>query len=333
VALALLLLNANRRVSRDELGAALWGESPPPTASNAIQVVISRLRKLVEGSAELHTERGGYLLGIDPGQLDLARFERLLEEGRAALAEGRAEVASARLREALGHWRGPALADLGYEAFAQSHIARLEELRLAAIEERIEADVALGHTPLVAELTTLVREHPLRERLRAQLMLALYRSGRQADALAAYQQTRRTLVDELGVEPGAELRELNRRILNQDAALAAPEARAQRMPSVPVPATSFLGREAELAELSRLLVDTGARLVTLRGPGGSGKSRLALEAARLLASAFADGVVFVPLAPLHDPAYVLRSPTVSRRRFAGCSASSCGVPQRSKAWA
>jgi predicted ATPase/DNA-binding SARP family transcriptional activator len=306
VALALLLLNANRRVSSDELGTALWGESPPPTASNAIQVVISRLRKLVERGAALRTERGGYLLGIDPGQLDLDRFERLLEEGREALAEGRAEVASARLREALCLWRGPALADLGYEPFAQSHIARLEELGLAAIEERIEADLALGrHTPLVAELTTLVREHPLRERLRAQLMLALYRSGRQADALAAYQEARRTLVDELGVEPDAELRKLNRRILNQDAALSAPEARARRMPNVPVPATSFVGRERELAELSDLLVGSGVRLVTLRGPGGSGKSRLALEAARVLVSAFADGVVFVPLASLHDPAYVL----------------------------
>jgi predicted ATPase/DNA-binding SARP family transcriptional activator len=306
VALALLVLNANHRVSRDGLGAALWGESPPPTAANAIQVVISRLRRLVEGSAELDTERGGYRLRIAPGQLDLDRFERLLEEGRAALADARPEVASARLREALALWRGPALADLGYEPFAQNEIARLEELHRGATEERIEADLALGrHTRLVAELTSLVREHPLRERLRAQLMLALYRSGRQADALAAFQEARRTLVDELGVEPGAELRELNRRILNQDAGLAAPKARRRETPPLPVPATSFVGRERELAQLSDLLVHSGVRLVTLRGPGGCGKSRLALEAARSIGSAFADGVVFVPLASLRDPAYVL----------------------------
>jgi predicted ATPase/DNA-binding SARP family transcriptional activator len=483
VVLALLLLNANRRVSSDEIVAALWGDSPPATASTAVQVVISRLRKLLGEGAELHTDRGGYLLRIDPAQLDRERVDCLVEEGRTALEEGRPEVASARLREALELWRGPVVADLRYESFAQNHIARLEELRLVALEERIEAEFALGHhAALVAELTTLVREHPLRERLRGQLMLALYRAGRQADALAVYQEARTTLVEELGLEPSADLQDLNRRILHQDPALALaarslprgtvtllatdiegstrllrrlgddysnvlgqtrqllreafsgghevdakgdsvlvafesageaveaaatatlaltratwpdgiqvrvrvgihtgeptvahgdyvgldvhrvsricdaahggqvllsretrellgelpdglslrdlgphelrdlaeperlfqlvmlgvqdefPPLRALHASNVPTAATSFVGRERELMELRDLLLDPEVRLVTLRGPGGSGKSRLALEAARILRSSFADGVAFVPLAPVHDPGYVL----------------------------
>jgi DNA-binding SARP family transcriptional activator len=483
VVLALLLLTANRRVSSDELSAALWSESPPATASTAVQVVISRLRKLLGRGAQIDTDRGGYILRIDPAQLDLEWAERLVEEGRTALEEGHPEVASTRLREALELWRGPVLADLSYESFAQNHITRLEELRLVALEERIEAELALGqHAALVAELTTLVHDHPLRERLGGQLMLALYRSGRQADALAVYQEGRSTLVEELGLEPGAGLQELNRRILNQDPALVLetrplprgtvtllatdmegstrlprrlgmrysdvlaetrrmlreafsegrevhamgdsvlvafesaseaveaaaaatralaartwpdgaevrvrigihtgeptiahndyigldvhrvaricdaahggqvlvsretrqligdlaegpslrdlgphelrdlseperlfqlvipgvrqefPPPRALHASNVPTAATSFIGRERELTELCDLLLDPEVRLVTLRGPGGSGKSRLALEAARVLRSSFADGVAFVPLSPLHDPDYVL----------------------------
>src|SRR5215218_7153273 len=206
--LALLLLRAGEVVSTDRLIDALWEEDPPASALNSVHVYVSQLRKAL-GNSRLTTRGHGYLLALEPEQLDLGRFERLLAEGRQLLAEGEPERAAEALRAALALWRGPALSDFESEPFARGEIARLEELHLDALEERIEADLALGrHAELVSELEGLVREHPLRERLRAQLMLALYRSGRQAEALAAYQDARRTLVDELGVEPGRTLREL-----------------------------------------------------------------------------------------------------------------------------
>src|ERR671936_2413633 len=304
--LAILLLEANHAVTADRLIDTLWGDHPPDTAKNTLQVYVSQLRKLLPEGA-LETVPSGYRLAVAPDALDLARFEELGQQGRAALGIGDAATAAQALGAALELWRGPALADLALEEFAQADAARLEELRLAVLEDRIEADLALGrHGPLVAELERLIAENPFRERLRAQLMLALYRSGRQAEALAVYQRTRRTLVDELGIEPGETLQQLERAILEHDPALDPPAAR--RPPQrVPVPPTPLLGRERELAALADLFRRDDVRLVTLSGPGGIGKTRLALELARRLAPEFRDGSAAVPLATIHDPALVART--------------------------
>ena len=214
--LAVLLLHANEVVSIDRLLDALWGEQPPTAGSHALRVRVSQLRKALGQQDLIVTRAPGYVLRVEPDGLDLHRFERLVEE--AAGAEP--AFAAAKLREALSLWRGGPLADFTYAPFAQSAIGRLEELRVVALEKRIEADLELGrHLELAGELGQLVREHPLRERLRAQLMLALYRSGRQAEALEAYQDARRALVDELGIDPSPVLQELERSILRQDPAL------------------------------------------------------------------------------------------------------------------
>ena len=244
--LAVLLLHVNETVSVDSLIDALWGESAPNGAVQSVRVHISRLRKVLEnGRAEgdppsvLVTTAGGYELRVGDGNLDLSRFEGLFAEGQRALAEERPERAAELLSEALALWRGPALADLAFEPFAQAEAARLDELRVAALEDRIEADLALGrHAAVASELEPLIAAHPLRERLRRLQMLALYRSGRQAEALEAYRSARRTLVDEIGVEPGTELRELHEAILRQDPALEAPVAAAEP------PATPPRGRGA-----------------------------------------------------------------------------------------
>jgi DNA-binding SARP family transcriptional activator len=210
--LALLLLDANRVVSTDRIVDALWGEQPPRTAATSLQNFVSQLRKLL-GADVVVTKPPGYQLRIAPEQLDLERFTRLVEESRAEPPDERA----AKLRRALALWRGRPLADLGFEAFAQQEIGRLEELRLAALEDRVEADLQAGrHKDLVGELEAFADEHPLRERLRSQLMLALYRSGRQAEALQIYHDTRRVLVDELGIEPSPTLQQLHGAILRQD---------------------------------------------------------------------------------------------------------------------
>jgi DNA-binding SARP family transcriptional activator len=224
--LALLLLNANELVAADRLVEELWGEEAGRAPQNALQVAVSRLRDALGWAAErLVTQEPGYVLRIGADELDVERFEALVAEGRRQAAGGDASGAAATFRGALGLWRGGALADFVYEPFAQLDIARLEELRVSALEERVDADLAVGRSSeLVGELQTAVAEHPLRERLCAQLMLALYRCGRQAEALAAYRQSRETLVEQLGVEPGAELRELESRILRQDASLEVPRA-------------------------------------------------------------------------------------------------------------
>ena len=217
--LALLLIEAPRPVSTDRLVDALWGEEPPRTASTSLQNFISQLRKTL-GSDVLVTKPPGYALVIRPEQVDLERFRRSVAEARAV--PDPAERAT-KLAAALRLWRGPPLADVEFEAFAQPEIAHLEEERLAALEERIDADLEAGrHREVVGEVEGLVERHPVRERLRAHLMLALYRSGRQAEALNVYQDARRTLVDQLGIEPGRDLQELQAAILRQEAGLRAP---------------------------------------------------------------------------------------------------------------
>jgi len=241
--LALLLLSANEVVPDDRLLEDLWPEEPPKSGRAALRVRVSQLRKTLEGGGRegrsiLLARSPGYVLHAEPGSIDARSFERLFAEGRTALGDD-PETAAAALRDALALWRGPALADFAYESFAQAEIARLEELRQAAVEARIDADLALGrHGELVGELEALVATEPLRERLRGQLMLALYRSGRQADALAAYREGREHLVEELGIEPGRALQELESAILRHDPALeaVAPPSRAADHAARPVAA-------------------------------------------------------------------------------------------------
>jgi DNA-binding SARP family transcriptional activator/ABC-type branched-subunit amino acid transport system substrate-binding protein/streptogramin lyase len=221
--LAVLLVHPNEAISNDRLIDALWGEAPPPTAARSLHNLISSLRKGL-GDGQLVTRGHGYLLQVAEGELDAQRFEALSDQGRAALAAGDPARAADLLREALALWRGPALADLAYEPAVSDEGARLEDWRLATLEDRFEADLALGrHAELVPELEAAVARNPLRERLTGQLMLALYRSGRQADALQAYGDARRRLVEELGIEPGPALRQLERAVLDQDPALGSPD--------------------------------------------------------------------------------------------------------------
>ena len=217
--LALLLLRANEVVSTDELIDRLWGERPPATAAKVVQVQVWRLRKAI-GTEALETRSPGYVLRVGPDELDLARFERLVEEARAAEPGSAAE----KLREALTLWRGAPLAELAEDASAAAEVARLEELRVVALEECIEAELAVGrHGELVLDLEALAAAHPYRERVRGQLMLALYRSGRQAQALECYQELRRLLDDELGLEPGEPLKQLQKAVLAHDPSLDGPE--------------------------------------------------------------------------------------------------------------
>jgi YVTN family beta-propeller protein len=261
--LAILLLHRGEVVSSDRLVDQLWGERPPATAAKTLQGYVSHLRKAL-GDEFLLTRGGGYLFAAAPEQVDAERFEAIAADARQALAAGDASGARKLLDEALGLWRGEPLADLGYEPFAQREIARLQEARLAAVEDRIDADLALGHhRDLVAELEGLVALHPNRDRLRGELMLALYRSGRQTDALEVYRRRRLALDDELGLEPGPELRALEQRILGHDPTLGTPA-----MPS-PAP------RPTERARTAR----------------GRGRALIAAGGALLLAAAIATGIV------------------------------------------
>jgi DNA-binding SARP family transcriptional activator len=278
--LALLLVHANEVVSRDRLIEELWADEAPSTVESALHVYLSRLRRLLKSGGAgglLVREGSGYRLRIEPEQLDANRFERLVGEGNEALAVGQIRLAADRFGEALALWRGPALADLQSDRFAITAGARLEEERVSALEQRFEADLALGrHRQLIGELETLVAEHPYRERLRAQLMLALYRSGRQAEALDVYQQARRTLADELGLEPGHQLREVERAILRQDPELDL----AITVAALETTPRAFVGRGAELAELAAALQDAVSgrgHLCLLGGGPGIGKTRLAEE--------------------------------------------------------
>ena len=227
--LAILLLHANEGVSSDRLVEDLWSGGPPASAAGSLQAQVSRLRRALGDGQRIVTSGGGYLLRVAPGELDRELFARLVEEGGAAVSTEDWELASGKLREALGLWRGPPLSDFQYDSFAQGEIARLAELHVGALEQRIEAELALGReATVIGDLERLVREHPYRERLRGQSMLALYRTGRQAEALAAYRKARRVLAEELGIEPSFELRELHDAILRQDPSLLRPGARVDR---------------------------------------------------------------------------------------------------------
>jgi predicted ATPase/DNA-binding SARP family transcriptional activator len=309
--LAMLVLGGGRIMPADRLISGLWGDDPPDTSVKVLQTYVSQLRTLLEpdrdpGSwgEQLITEHTGYRLAAPPDAVDAFRFERLLEQATTMVGP---DPATARelLVEALALWRGPALADFSDEAFAETEVARLEELRLIATEQRIAADLALGrHEPVVAELRDLVRRHALRETLWQHLMLALYRCGRQADALERYEQIRRRLADELGADPPSALRRLHEAILRQDPVLDLPGAVDVRRPrelphNLPTPLTSFIGRQRELVELRALLA--AGRLVTITGVGGVGKSRLALEAAGAELPHHPDGTWLIELAALTQP--------------------------------
>jgi DNA-binding SARP family transcriptional activator len=268
--LALLLLRRNRVVAVDELIDELWGDDPPETAAKALQVYVSQLRKAI-GSDRVLTKPPGYSLRVDEGELDLDAFERLVSEGRERLAAGDPRAATLRLEEALKRWRGPALAEFPSQALQEAG-ARLEESRVAAVEDRIDADLALGrHDRVVPELEELVAQHPLRERPRGQLMLALYRAGRQADALDLYRRTREVLVEELGIEPSADLQELERAILRQDPDLkvARPKPRVQAEEIAPTPRRR---RALVLGVLVVAVVAAVASVLALSGRGSSGNN-------------------------------------------------------------
>jgi DNA-binding SARP family transcriptional activator len=300
-----LVLHANTAVSIERLVDALWPEAPPETARHAIQVYVSGLRKALAQPARVGGRANSYALRLEPGELDLEHFRSMVREARAQIGEEPA-AAGRRLREALALWRGRALADLDSEPAVRDVVLDLEEERLEATELRIEADLAVGrHADLVPELERLLAEHPAREVLYRHLMLALYRSGRQANALEVYRRARMRLMEELGLEPSQRLRALQAAVLRQDPAVAfePPDLAARR--HLPAQPNALVGRERELAELTDLVASGGVRLVTLTGPEGVGKTRLAIAAAERLAVSFPDGVWFVELASVGEPAEVV----------------------------
>jgi DNA-binding SARP family transcriptional activator len=282
--LAILLLHRREVVSAERLIDELYGSTAPVSAATSLRAQVSRLRKALRLEGIVQTRSGGYVLEPAPDTVDADRFERLVAEGRRLRADDEIRSAAERFREALGLWRGSALADFVYDDFAQSEIARLEELRIAAIEERIAAELDLGrHTELVGELERLVREFPVRERLRGQLMLALYRSERQSEALAVYQEGRRYLSEELGLEPGAPLRELEKAILRHESALDLDTSSLGKPMESEDSKGIFVGRARELEELRAGVDDAFAghgRLFLLVGEPGIGKSRLVEEVMR-----------------------------------------------------
>jgi predicted ATPase len=303
--LALLLVNRRRVVTAEQLVDGLWGESPPSSALQSLQVYVHGLRRAL-GSERIETAGRGYRAVVGEDELDLDRFERTLERGRATLAAGRADDAAEDLREALAVWRGPALANIPEESRRAAEAERLEELRLTALELRYDAELACGrHDAVVPELETLTAEEPYRERFLQQRVLALYRCGRQAEALEVYRDARRVLADELGLDPSPALQELERAILRQDPGLAAPEAPTRAVRPLPVAPTPLVGRRLELTAVAALFRDEGVRLVTLTGPGGTGKTRLGLAVAHALEPELRDGAAFVGLAPVSSPELLL----------------------------
>jgi predicted ATPase/DNA-binding SARP family transcriptional activator len=297
--LAALLLAGGETVPRHRLVEAVWGTDPPSTAIQALQVYVHNLRRAL-GRDRVTTHGGGYRLVVAPGELDLSRARSLYSRARAALEADRPHDAGTAAREALDLWRGPALADLADEPVA-AEARSVDELQLALQETLVDAELALGHHERVlGSLDRLIAAEPYRERFREQQVLALYRAGRQNDALAAYREARTQLVDDLGIEPGPGLQELHRAVLQQDVSLAAPSGRTPGVTALPRPATPFLGRRLETAAVAALLQRSDVRLVTLTGAGGSGKTRLAIAVAEEVASSYVDGVTFVDLSAAAD---------------------------------
>jgi DNA-binding SARP family transcriptional activator len=309
VLLAALLVSVNRVVSADELADTLWGDCPPPTARVTVQNYVKRLRRALgdTGHSLIATRPGGYLLRVGVEELDITRFEALQGQARDAARRGEWSLASARLHRALALWRGRPLADVPCDRLAVREVPRLGELRLQALEARVDADLRLGlHDELLAELAQLVAAHPLRERLQAQLMLALYRAGRQGDALAAYRQARQVLVRQLGVEPGPELRRLHQQILTAERGLdmgseggglvSTPmKVAAQQLPTV---TAHFAGRQRELKMLNGLEAGAragGTQIVIISGTAGVGKTALAVYWAHQVRRRFPDGQLYVNL--------------------------------------
>jgi predicted ATPase/DNA-binding SARP family transcriptional activator len=302
VLLALLLVDAPRPVPIDRLADELWHGVPPDGASTTLRAYVSKLRTVLGGDAAITSSAAGYALDVEGHTVDATRFERLAREGHEALQRGAARSAASRLHKAIELWRGHPFAGVSDEGALRMEAQRLEDLRLLAFEDRIEADLALGQdAELVDELEGLVHEYPYRERLWHQLMLALYRAERQSDALATYRRARELLDEELGLEPGEELQRLEQSILRHEVPAAQPPEERHNLPA---PVSSFIGRETELADIDRLL-STG-RLVTLSGVGGVGKTRLAIEAAWRALGESPDGVFLVDLSALTEPTLVAR---------------------------
>lgn len=304
--LAALLLERGRPVSRDRLIDLVWNDDPPTGGANTLQVHVSQLRKaLAPVGTRITSNPAGYAIDLSGVEVDAFEFERLASLGRAALAGHDFTAAVRSLSEALAMWEGAALGELVGLPFAEAEAERLDRHRLAALEDRLQAQLGLGmHREVVAELETLVRDHPLREPLRGLLMLALYRCGRQADALDVYRTGRQLLVESQGVDPGSELRELHQAILNQAPSLSSSVETPRAAAAPPVPLTPLLGRESEVDAVTSLITDGAVRLVVLTGAGGVGKTRLALEVASAVELEFTDGVAWVDLAPVHEPLLV-----------------------------
>jgi len=292
--LALLLLDAGRAVSTDRLIGALWGEQPPRTAATSLQNFVSQLRKVL-GPDRIVTKPPGYLIRLEPSQLDLNRVQALRDEAKVVSASER----GSKLRDALAHWRGPPLEEFAYEPFAQNEIARLEELRLTLLEERIDAEIEVGEPGnLIGELEALVGEHPLRERFREQLMLALYRSGRQAEALEIFQQGRRALVDELGIDPSPRLQQLQAAILRQEVDLEPARAAPAQDHFEDVARTILQGRVVPV--LGADVTDLTVRLAERFGYPGNGESATLPLVAQFVAVMKGSGPLYDELHELLD---------------------------------
>ena len=305
--LVVLALRSGRAVPVDQLVDALWGPESSAAARNGLQGLVSKLRRALGSASLVATRGGGYALEIPLEAVDVYRFEQLVAAGRAAATSGNLESAIELLADADSLWRGEALTEFAYEEFAAVEVSRLSELRLAAVEERLDIELQLGrHRGVIVELESLVAAHALRERLRGLLMIALYRAGRQADALRTFQDGRRILGEELGLDPGPELRQLETAILAQDSSLdvSAPERRdtsvwTEHRSTVPESLTPLVGRDNEVGDLTQLFGHH--RFVTLVGPGGVGKTRLALEVAREVSRLLTHGACLVELAHVGDP--------------------------------
>lgn len=310
--LARLIVHGGHRISTDRLLDDLWPDEAPDRARHTLHVYISRVRAVLGDERQrLESDAAGYRLHLEPDELDATRFEQAVADGRAARASAAMEETLARLTEALELWRGPALVEFSDEEFAVAEAARLDQLRLATLEERMAAELELGHHTRVAEeLRSLTLEHPFREGFWEQLMTALYRSGRQSDALRVYGEARTRLADELGIEPGPSLKRMEQRVLGQDPTLDTPasfrpvsSSPSRPFDNLPLQRTTFVGRERDLAIAGELL--QASRLLTLTGAPGSGKTRMALRLASEHASDFPDGIFYVSLAGTTDPGRIL----------------------------